>query len=157
MRRALCASVFPTFYTVLTMPARSWGLSRKVWRRGGRALKLLIKRALRQFGRIGYCAVWEQNGRRFHLNIVFQGRDLTLEGLRAFLRDSAVSVGFGAVRHVSAVRSKQGLISYLNKPSQLPMSAPEGFHRLRSARAFLPARHDRRVPKARPRGLENQH
>ena len=148
-------------YLVVTFPQRG-----RTVRQGYEALAAawpkLRKRLVREYGPIEYVGVAEEHRTGWpHMNLILvnaqlgracQGDGWKIERKRMLPHLQAC--GFGVQRWLEPARSRGSLAGYLTKLaasfgstvgevaklSQVPLTAPPGFRRLRSSRGFLPSK-----------------
>lgn len=148
-------------YLVVTFPQRG-----RTVRQGYEALAdawpKLRKRLVREYGPMDYVGVAEEHRTGWpHMNLILvnkqlgracQGDGWKIERKRMLPHLQAC--GFGTQRWLEPARSRGSLAGYLTKLaaqfgsttaevvklSQVPLTAPPGFRRLRSSRGFLPAK-----------------
>jgi hypothetical protein len=121
-----------------------------------------VRRLRRKFGDVEWCQTVEVHRSNWpHVNMILYCAELA-ELVRELgervvndnvLRDVLLASGFGYVAHLSAPRSEEALAGYITKVahkfgavagevaklSQLPITAPTNYHRLRTSKGFLPA------------------
>jgi hypothetical protein len=114
----------------------------------------LCKRFSRAFGKIEYVAVVEQHRDGVpHLNLLISNQKVAEncrdEGWRVFrkqwLEPHAVESGFGERTYIAPVENEEKIAGYIvkltkevAKVSQIPVSAPRNFRRLRASVGLLP-------------------
>jgi hypothetical protein len=158
MERGFKANPGQYIFSVLTFDPKKWQKKDDAYRAISQQTNKLIKRLEREFGKIVGVVAVEQHANGWpHVNLVFKFQDgilMDAEWVKKFekrwLVPNAIACGFGKMNSAALIKegemekvlsyvSKTGLsiAGELNKDSQIPMSAPKGFRRIRSIRGFL--------------------
>jgi hypothetical protein len=175
IRDAVKAHETPPVYMVITVDPKRYSGRSGAYRALHRAFTRFKQRLEYRVGRIDYCSLVEEHQSGYpHMNLLIHNypmfdmvsseMDLPAQKrpFKRWIEESLEVSGLGSVCWMEPVESEEAIAGYFckliaetAKVLQLPVSAPDGFRRLRASRGYLPMTHaqERRLKGGRTGGL----